>query len=126
MIIRRPLPNEFAKLEQLHKQMENQFPFPDLTFASSIYVVEYRKQIIAFGTLVPIFESTVVLDQTTPKEIRYEALDMLVRRAEHELSSQGITQYHAFVQIKSFYNLLKNRFGFKTTKGNALVKVING
>lgn len=125
MIIRRPLLDEFSVLRKLHQQLEVQFPFPDLTFASSIYVIEHEDKIIAFGTLVPIFESTVVLDNNQSKELRLEALQLLVNRAEFELKSQGITQYHAFVQVKSFYNLLKKRFGFKTTKGNALVKVIS-
>jgi hypothetical protein len=48
----------------------------------------------------------------------------LIDEAEDELKSQGINQFHAFVQKKSFFNLLKKRFGFKETKGAALVKVI--
>lgn len=126
MILRRPLVGELDKLHALHNDLSTQFPFPDIALVSSIYVVESHDNIIGFGMLVPIFESIVVLDQKLAKEVRLVALRLLVTQAEKELKEQGINQYHAFVQVKSFYNLLKKRFGFKTTKGSALVKVING
>lgn len=126
MRLRRPKSDELPRLHELHKSLSNQFPFPDLEFASSVYVVEDEGVIVGLGTLVPIFESTVVLDPSKSKAIRMEALQLLVNMAEYELKSQGINQYHAFVQNKSFFNLLKKRFGFKSTKGTALVKVLNG
>lgn len=124
--IRRPRVDELPLLQNMHSELNGGFPFPNLQFASSMYVVEYSGNIVGFGVLLPIFESIVVLDQKQKKEIRLEALNLLVNKAEYELSSQGILEFHAFVQNKGFFNLLKKRFGFKTTKGTALVKVING
>lgn len=126
MKLRLPREDELPLLKDLHKKLNDGFEFPDLTFMSSIYVVEHDKSIIGFGVLLPIFESVVVLDKEKEKGIRMEALQLLVNRAEYELSSQGITQYHAFVQDKSFFNMLKKRFGFKPTKGTALVRMLNG
>jgi len=124
MILRRPRKDEFEKLVELHKQLEHEFPFPDLNIVSSLWVAVEDDEIVGFGILQPIFESILVLDKTKSKTSRITALAELEERAEYELSSQGITQFHAFVQDKKFFNLLKKRFGFKTTKGIALVKVI--
>lgn len=127
MKIRLPKVNELDKLKELHSQLENEFPFPDLSLVSSIsVVVDDNDNIIGFGIIQPIFETIVVLDRTQTREVRLEVFQSLINKCEYELKEQGITQYHAFVQTKKFYNLLKKRFGFKVIKGDALVKVING
>lgn len=126
MIIRRPKANELNKLIELHKQLEDQFEFPDLEFVCSLAVAELDGEIIGFGALQPIYECTLILNKEKPISTRFEAINKLKDFVEWELSNQGIKQYHAFVQDKKFFNFLKKRFGFKNTKGTALVKVING
>lgn len=124
MNLRRPRADELSKLRAMHEPFKNQFKFPDLDLLSSIYVVVEEDEIIGFGAIQPIFEAIVILNQDKSKDERLMALEMLEARAEYEIQSQGITQLHAFVQDSSFFNLLKKRYGYVSTKGQSLVKVI--
>jgi hypothetical protein len=122
MIVRRPRVAELEKLKQLHEPFSDQFPFPDLSHVSSIYVVEDDGQILGFGTLQPILEATIVLDQKATMQEKMSALRLLQQKAEQEV---GDGQIHIFVQAKKFLNLMKKRFGYKYTKGIALVKIVS-
>lgn len=124
MNIRRPKTGELDKLVDLHKQLRDEFSFPELRSVSSMYVVEHEDEIIGFGVLQPIFESILVLDKSKSRSLRLNALEMLIACADGEMKSLGYKEYHAFVQKKSFFNLLKKRFQFKNTKGAALVRTI--
>lgn len=122
MELRRPRMDELNKLRKMHESFKEQFKFPDFSLLSSVYVVVHNGEIIGFGAVQPIFEAVIVLDQNKPVEERVQALDLLEQIAETELSSQEVNQIHAFVQSRIFENLLKNRFGYKETKGKAMVK----
>lgn len=124
MILRRPKLDELDKIRKLHEDLKDQFEFPDLNLISSMYVVVDEDEIIGFGAVQPIFESVVILNSKRSRDDRVTALTMLEDIAESELSSQGIHQLHAFVQDNKLVNFLKKRFKFKSTKGQALVKVI--
>lgn len=125
MILRRPKPDEFEILQKMHIHLENQFKFPDFSLIQSAYVVEGENgEVIGFGAVQPIFEAVVVLDQSVSRNDRVKAAELLQGIAETELRSQGVTQIHAFVQDRKFVNFLRRRFGFKSTKGSAMVKVI--
>lgn len=125
MTIRRPRPEEFERLRELHEQQSSHFAFPNIDIISSIYVVcDDDGIIVGFGILQPIFESIVVLDQNENIGDRIDAFNQLLTRAEEEMKEQGINEIHAFVQDKKFANLLKKRKGFKNTRGEALVKVV--
>lgn len=124
MIIRRPHLDEIEALKQMHEPYSEEFKFPDIDRLESIYVIIQNEVIIGFGALQPIYEGTVVLNKGIDRHSRLEALGLLQHRAEEEMIERGESQIHVFVQNKRFENLLKNRFGYKETKGNALVKVI--
>lgn len=123
MILRRPTPEELPRLRELHKQRDNEFKFPDIELLSSIYVVcDDDNKILGFGAIQPIFEAIIVLDEKLGMDTRLMSFNQLLARADHEMKSQGIDSLHAFVQDRKFYNLLKNKYDFKDTKGRALVR----
>lgn len=121
LTIRRPLESELSILKQIHEPFKNEFKFPDPSLLSSIYVVLNSDVIIGFGAIQPIFEAILVLKEDEPAKIRIEAAQILQLAAEEELHEVG--QVHAFVQNTKVANFLKKRFGYKPTKGKALVKV---
>ncbi len=124
MELRRPKLHELPKLREIHAPFEDQFKFPDLALLSTIYVVVEYDQIIGFGTMQSILEVTVVLDQSRPAYDRMAALVVLDKQSELEAKEQGYNQIHAFIQDKKFANLMKNKFGYKKTKGKSFVKII--
>lgn len=124
MIIRRPEPGEWNKLKDIHKPLQNQFSFPNFSKLSSVYVAVEDGEIIGFGALQPMYEAVLVLDETKSKNARIQALKLLHDQAESELSRLGVDQIHIFVQAKKFFNYMKKRFNYKSTKGIALVRKV--
>lgn len=125
MKLRRPKPEEYTKLLEMHVHLKGEFPFPDFTQISSAYVVENNDgEVVGFGAVQPIYEAVVILDPSKSLPDRVEAIGMLQDIAELELRHEGVHQIHAFVQNNTFGNFLKRRLGFKKTKGSAMVKVI--
>jgi hypothetical protein len=122
LTIRRPREDEIPILKEIHKQFEDEFEFPNPDALATIYVVLDGDDIIGFGAIQHIFEAVLVLDQTKSKKVRLKAIAMLQQKGEEDL--KDMDQLHAFVQNTKVENLLKNKFGYKNTKGHALVKII--
>lgn len=125
LIIRRPRIEEIEALKQIHEPYSEEFKFPNIDKLESIYVCVENEIIVGFGALQLIYEATIVLNKDINMWNRLAALDLLQARAEDELRSMDVVHLHAFVQNKKFENLLRNRLGYISTKGNALVKVID-
>jgi hypothetical protein len=122
LTIRRPREDEIPILKEIHKQFEDEFEFPDPDTLATIYVVLDGDDIVGFGAIQHIFEAVLVLDQSKPREMRVEAIAMLQQKGEEDL--KDMDQLHAFVQSVKVENLLKNKFGYKNTRGRSLVKII--
>jgi hypothetical protein len=63
----------------------------------------------------------MLLDLNLPLRMRGKALSEMIRESIFRASLKGHDQVHAFVQDSKYETILKNHFGFKDTKGKALV-----
>ena len=123
MIVRRLNPSDINQLRGIHERFfKEEFDFNDLfgNSLSSLVVTNGDDKIICGGQVVMITEARIVTDKDIKIEERRRALMMILNHFKHSIASKGFDQLHAFVQDEKWIHHLK-RYGFKETKGQALV-----
>lgn len=106
-------------MRRIDEEWNDQFRITD-AFACVKYVDGGRMKGAAF--LRPIVESVMVLDPSTNKFEKIRATKELLEFGYWSTLKAGADQMHAFVQDLRFAEHLKKQHGFKTCKGEALVK----
>lgn len=86
--------------------------------------VDEQDQVVALLMVRPIYEAIMILDAGRPMRDKVVALESLVTNGMFECARRNIRQVHAFVVSPSFGKLLKKQFGFRTAKGETIVKDI--
>lgn len=120
----RAIKNEdVEELRAIHTKFYNdEFEFPNFfdNYLSSFVVTDEDGRIITGGGVRTITESVIITDKDYPIRERRTALLEMLRASIFTASSGEFKQLHSFVQDDKWYKHLK-RFGFKETKGKALV-----
>lgn len=104
-------------LEKLYLPYVEQFEFDTSHLLSSAI----RTDVKAFGMVKTLAEVVMLLDKDISVITKGRALDELIANAITVSSLHDYDQIHAFVQDEHFAKLLKKHYGFKNTKGEALV-----
>jgi hypothetical protein len=86
--------------------------------------VDENDTVVALLIVRPIYEAIMILDAGRPLRDKVKALESLVSNGMFECARGKIKQVHAFVISSSFGQLLKKQFGFKTAKGETIIKDI--
>lgn len=86
--------------------------------------VDDDDQVVALLMVRPIYEAIMILDAGRPMRDKVNALESLVTNGMFECARRTIKQVHAFVISSSFGKLLKKQFGFRTAKGETIIKDI--
>jgi hypothetical protein len=114
--------SDLSDIEKLHQvYQKNNFSLPKIAEAYADIVVEEEGKILGYGQNRDITEAIMLLDLSLPLRVRGRALSAMIRESVYRASLKGHDQIHAFVQDSNFERALKNHFGFKDTKGKALV-----
>lgn len=94
---------------------------PDVAEAYADIVVEDGGKILGYGQNREITEAIMLLDLSLPLRVRRAALSEMIKESLYRASQRGHNQIHSFVQDPNFESALKKHFGYKDTKGKALV-----
>jgi hypothetical protein len=116
---------DFEQIEKIYQTYHAQdfvYDFKDVSFTG--VAVDDNDNVVALSIIKPIYEAIMILDTGRPVRDKVNALESLVSNGMFECARRGIEQVHAFVQSTSFIKLLLKQFGFKTAKGEAIVKII--
>lgn len=97
-------------------------PFQITDAFACVKYVDDRGRFQGAAFLRHLVESVMVLDPNTNKFEKIRATDKLLDFGYLSARHAGADQMHAFVQDLRFAEHLKKRHGFKTCKGEALVK----
>ena len=108
-----------TKLYDKFRASEFGIPSPERLIASRS-ALDDDGNLIAFGTLVPLIESILVIDNDRSLKEKTLALRQLLLEAIKGVSDMKQDGIHAFVQDPIYANSLKKHFGFRTCKGEAL------
>jgi len=123
MITRRLNPSDINELKRIHEKFfEKEFSFNDLfgNALSSLVVTDDNDKIIVGGQVVLITEARIITNKDINIEERRRALFAILDHFKMSIASKGFDQLHAFVQDDKWEQHLK-KYGFKETKGQALV-----
>lgn len=121
-MIRQFRASDLEQIRQLHEKFQaDNFSMPEIVDAYADIVVEEDGKILGYGQNREITEAIMLLDLSLPLRMRGKALAEMIRESMFRASLKGQNQIHAFVQDTSFEHALKRHFGFKDTKGKALV-----
>lgn len=111
-----PRLGDMAKVRKLHESYyKDEFEFPSRIEMINVKVIRYGDEILGCGILRPINEVILILDKSKSRKSRINVLKYLMNEISQE-------QIHAFVQDDNFASILQNHFGFKPTRGQALVR----
>lgn len=121
-MIRQFRASDLDQIKQLHEKFQvGNFSLPEIAEAYADIVVEQDGKIIGYGQNREITEAIMLLDLDLPLRMRGKALAAMIRESMFKASLKGHDQVHVFVQDNGFEKALKRHFGFKETKGRALV-----
>lgn len=108
----------------IHKQFyESEFALPSLMDNKNymIYsILDDNNKLITVGILRQILELVQLTDKSFPVITRRDALIKSLGMASATADNLGFSQIHAFVQDPNWANILKEKAGFFTCKGEAL------
>ena len=115
---------DLRMVEELHaKGFAEEFDLPDFTrgFFSAFKVTDTKGKIIAVSGVRPIAESIVLTDKEASVRQRTEALIEILQASTYLCKKFDFTQLHCFITDEEYRKHLE-KFGFKPTKGIALVR----
>ena len=119
----RPLQDkDIGKINEIYEKYHmGHFGIPPIHNTLCGVVVDDLDVVLGFGMVRLIPEVIMVLDLGRDKKDKCAALKELMQEAVFEISRSDYDSLHAFVQDKSFAEILKKHYGFKTVKGEALI-----
>lgn len=115
---------DLRMVEELHaKGFAEEFDLPDFScgFFSAFKITDAKAKIIAVAGVRPIAESIVLTDKEASVRQRTEALIEILQASTYVCKKFDFSQLHCFITDKEYQKHLE-RFGFKPTKGTALVR----
>lgn len=116
--------SDLKMVEELHaKGFAEEFDLPDFSrgFLSAFKVTNAEGQVIAISGVKPIAESIVLTDKEATVRQRTEALIEILQASTYVCKKFDFTQLHCFITDEEYKKHLQ-KFGFKPTKGQALVR----
>lgn len=123
MIIRNYTESDYNKILALHDaHYSNEFLADELfdKAADQFIITDDDDKLIVYGANRLIVEVIAVTDKDRSVRERTRALNLLLQVSTYSSLSAQYKQNHAFVQDPNFLVHLR-KFGFKPTKGHALV-----
>lgn len=121
MIIRKMLPGDVPQLVDIHQKFyTNEFVFTEFDehFLNYFVTIEDGK-IISGGGVRTIAESVIVTDLSATRQIRKEALLLILKEAIKTCNIHNYDQLHAFVQDPKWEKVLR-KYGFQDNKAKGL------
>ena len=116
MMITTPQIGDLNKVREIHERFyKDEFEFPDNV--DFIRLARYKGQIVGYCALRKLHEVIMILDKDQSSFLR-------ARMIKEFLDESPTNELHAFCQDRNFIDVLQNHFGFRPTKGQALVRII--
>ena len=115
---------DLKMVEELHaKGFAEEFDLPDFAhgFLAAFKVTDAAGKVIAVSGVKPIAESLVLTDKEATVRQRTESLIEILQASTYFCQKFNFTQLHCFITDKEYQKHLE-KFGFKPTKGTALVR----
>ena len=122
MIIRPFAPTDAEKINEIYAQHHaGSFSVPSLERGViSGVTVNDNSEITGFGIVTLLAEAVLVMDLDISNREKKETIEKLLWLAIQGVSKTKMDGIHAFVQDPRFAAVLKQAFGFRTWKGEAL------
>lgn len=117
-------PEDLRMVEELHaRDFAEEFDLPDFThgFLAAFKITDAKGKVIAVSGVKPIAESIVLTDKEASVRQRREALIEILQASTYVCKKFDFTQLHCFITDEEYKKHLQ-KFGFKPTKGQALVR----
>jgi len=122
MNIRTYYPADLSQLAEIHQKFySEEFPISDF-FNHPLFqmIVEEDNKIIAAASVREILEMVAITNKDFSPRVRRAALLNILQGAMFGTSRCNFNQLHAFIQDDTWKKQL-SKYGFKPTKGQALV-----
>lgn len=114
--------DEFKQIQAMHS---GTYILPENPL-DSLLVKTKAGQIIAYGSIQPIMEATVVINPAASDRKKLEGINTLFECMYWSLRDNKIPSVYAFVENIPYAEWLQRKHGFQKIKGQALVLDVNG